>query len=187
MRSIYEQRVRFRRESGAVLLVGLVMVLLISIVALSAIRSSNLQEAMAGNMRNQNLAFQAAESALVVGEAEVNISVAAPKCNDLPTSTTCYLRISQLAQNSIIFLSDSAFDNMDRDSGVVLAGIAERPTFLIEELAVFTPAEGSGLEVGGGGNLTALAPYRITAKGTGLGDSSMAIVQSTYNRYANSD
>lgn len=43
MKHFHKQRISPSYESGAVLIVGLVMVLLISIVSLSAIRSSNLQ------------------------------------------------------------------------------------------------------------------------------------------------
>jgi hypothetical protein len=58
-------------QSGMVLLVALVMVGLMSIIAVAAIRGSNMQEAMAGNLRDRNLAFQSAEAGLRIGEANV--------------------------------------------------------------------------------------------------------------------
>lgn len=181
MKHFHKQRISPSYESGAVLIVGLVMVLLISIVSLSAIRSSNLQEAMAGNMRDRNMAFQAAESALVVGEAIVNVLNPAPVCSG---RASCFLRHAQLPQNSVIYLSDVAFDGLARESGLVLAGVETEPTFMIEELAKFKPADGSGQEQGGGGSLTELVPYRISAKGTGLGANSSVILLTTYNRFA---
>lgn len=175
-------RIYSKHESGAVLVVGLVMVLLISIIALSAIRSSNLQEAMAGNMRDKNIAFQAAESALVVGELDVDLKKSAPICNG---KATCYLRHSQAIEESVIYLDDTSFNNAARVAGIVLAGVEEKPTFIIEELTPFTPLDGSALEKGAG--LTDLLPYRITSRGTGLGPNSSVTLQSTYNRFANSD
>lgn len=58
-------------QSGAVLLVALVMLLLLTILGAAAMRDTNLQERMAGNMRDHNLAFQAAEAALRFAEQEV--------------------------------------------------------------------------------------------------------------------
>ncbi len=59
------------RQQGAVLIVGLIMVLLMTIVGLAAIRGTGLQEMMAGNMRDRNVAFQSAEAALSAGESFV--------------------------------------------------------------------------------------------------------------------
>src|SRR5690554_6705986 len=66
------QRLASSSQSGAVLIVGLVMVLLITIIGLAAERGSNMQEMMAGNMRDMNISFQNAESGLRIGESQVN-------------------------------------------------------------------------------------------------------------------
>lgn len=62
---------RMRTERGAVLIVALIMLVLVSIIAFSASRSSLLEERMAGNALESNRAFQAAEHALRVGEQAV--------------------------------------------------------------------------------------------------------------------
>lgn len=59
------------QQQGAVLLVALIMLLLLTIIGAAAMRDTNLQERMAGNMRDHNLAFQAAEAALRFAEQEV--------------------------------------------------------------------------------------------------------------------
>src|SRR5690606_41431153 len=59
-------------QNGAVLIVGLIMVLLITIIGLAAVRGSNMQEMMAGNMRDMNISFQNAEAGLRIGESQVN-------------------------------------------------------------------------------------------------------------------
>lgn len=56
-------------QRGAVLVVGLIILLILSLLGVQAMRSNVLQERMAGNMRERNLAFQAAEAALRLGEA----------------------------------------------------------------------------------------------------------------------
>lgn len=59
-----------RRESecGAVLLVSLVMLLLLTLIGLAGMRMVQLEERMAGNLRDRQMAFQAAEAALRAGE-----------------------------------------------------------------------------------------------------------------------
>ncbi len=64
------------RQRGAVLLVALIMLLLLTILGAAAMRDTNLQERMAGNMRDHNLAFQAAEAALRFAEQEVKTDYA---------------------------------------------------------------------------------------------------------------
>ncbi len=59
------------KQQGAVLIVSLLMLLVMTIIGLSAMRSTTLEEKMAGNYRNSNIAFQAAESALRDGENDL--------------------------------------------------------------------------------------------------------------------
>jgi type IV pilus assembly protein PilX len=52
------------RQRGVALVVSLVLLLLLTILAITAARTSSLQQRMAGNAQEQNSAFQAAESGL---------------------------------------------------------------------------------------------------------------------------
>jgi type IV pilus assembly protein PilX len=53
-----------QQQHGAVLVVALIMLMLLSLLALSSVRSSTMEEKMAGNTRDRNKAFQAAEAAV---------------------------------------------------------------------------------------------------------------------------
>lgn len=53
-----------RQQQGVVLVVSLLLLLLLTILAITAARTSSLQQRMAGNAQEQNVAFQAAESGL---------------------------------------------------------------------------------------------------------------------------
>ncbi len=53
-----------RQQQGVVLVVSLVLLLLLTILAITAARTSSLQQRMAANAQEQNVAFQAAESGL---------------------------------------------------------------------------------------------------------------------------
>jgi type IV pilus assembly protein PilX len=52
------------QQRGMVLVISLIMLLLMTLLAISASTSSSLQERMANNAQEANIAFQAAESAL---------------------------------------------------------------------------------------------------------------------------
>lgn len=64
------------KQRGMVLLIAMIMVLLMTIVGLAAIRGSGLQEMMAGNMRDMQLRFQAAEGGAATGEMTVRFDLA---------------------------------------------------------------------------------------------------------------
>ena len=53
-----------RRQRGMVLVVSLIILVVITLLAISAMRVTTLEERMAGNTRDRQLAFQAAEYAL---------------------------------------------------------------------------------------------------------------------------
>lgn len=59
---------RGESERGAVLLVALVMLLLLTLIGLAGMRMEQLEERMAGNLRDRQMAFQSAEAALSAGE-----------------------------------------------------------------------------------------------------------------------
>lgn len=68
-------------QSGAVLAISLIMLLLLTIIGVTGSQVTSLEEKMAGNMRDRNIAFQAAESALRDAERDVSNSVAASARN----------------------------------------------------------------------------------------------------------
>ena len=59
-------------QGGAALATALVMLLVLTIVGVSAFNTIALEETMAGNLREQNLALQAVESA--IRDAEINVA-----------------------------------------------------------------------------------------------------------------
>ena len=62
-------RLGAKRQSGAVLVIGLIILVVLTLLGVQGMRTNVAQERMAANMRERNVAFQAAESALRVGEA----------------------------------------------------------------------------------------------------------------------
>ncbi len=60
-----------RRQRGVVLIVSLILLLVVTLLAVSSMQGTVLEEKMAGNTRDRNLAFQTTESA--IREAETYI------------------------------------------------------------------------------------------------------------------
>ena len=58
------------RQKGAALIVSLVMLLLLTIVGVSSVRMTSMQERMAGNLQFRTTAFEWAEEAARFGEEE---------------------------------------------------------------------------------------------------------------------
>jgi Tfp pilus assembly protein PilX len=58
-------------QSGMALIISLIILLLLTLISVSAMKVNSLEEKMAGNDRNRNTAFQAAEAALRAGEARI--------------------------------------------------------------------------------------------------------------------
>lgn len=175
-------------QRGMVLIVGLVMVLLITIVGLSAIRGTGLQENMAGNMRDRNIAFQAAESVLREGETVVSpstpsVNLPAFKCT--AGSGAC-LDLNTAPEKSVIYMTEAEWDSVAKVSAMEIKDVADKPSYLLEELEMDIGAsaavEGSAIDVGGMMTTGDAKPYRVTAKGYGLSQDAEAILQSAYKR-----
>lgn len=56
------------KQTGSALIVSLLFLLILTILGVAGIQTTSMQERMSGNMRDRNMAFQAAEAALRGGE-----------------------------------------------------------------------------------------------------------------------
>lgn len=67
-----------RRQSGVVLPIVMILMVILGVLAVSGMDDTAMQERMAGNLRDREVAFQAAESALRMGEGliQANRSIA---------------------------------------------------------------------------------------------------------------
>ena len=60
-----------QKSQGSVLLVTLVLLLIMTVAGVTAIRMTSLEEKMSGNYLNQQMAFRAAEAALLEAENHI--------------------------------------------------------------------------------------------------------------------
>lgn len=168
------QMTSVKHQSGAVLFVGLIMVLVLSILVVASTRTTLLQQKMTANLRDKDLSFQAAESALRTAETYLqqtsvkNLSVAFDNANGL----------YQFNQERRLEDVDSWSDVNSKEVDGAYYQIRQKPVYLIEELPPII-ALGNTLESGKPVNSHY---YRVTSKSMGGTDSSVTILQSTYKK-----
>ncbi|WP_198295681.1 pilus assembly PilX family protein [Imhoffiella purpurea] len=157
-----------RQQKGAVLMISLILLVLLTIIGITAILSSSLDERMAANARARNLAFQAAESALRQGERFV-LESAWDKLKD---------DVSSQHPNPD---DDDAWTNINWDKQKVYTGpigdgtddVVARPSYVIEKLT----ATGSSLT---GRDMTGI--YRVTAYGQGSTATAVVVLERIVRR-----
>ncbi len=166
------------QQRGIALVVGLLMLVILAIISISAISTTTLDESMAGNMRDRELAFQAAESAL--RHAESQLAVLPFSCGhaDVAPPAASYIDVVA-ADSSTLRIWDRAAsgtpDPWDDDSWVHataynndLMGVAEQPRYVVEQLT-YDATDNS-------------AVYRVTARGVGSSPVSRSVVQSHFRK-----
>jgi len=157
-------------QQGVVLVVSLVILLVMTLIGISAMKVTGLEEKMAGNSRNMNIAFQSAESAL--REAEKALATGTlPVFNG---TNGLYKATSPQKWESVAW-SDNT--KVAVYTGDTLSGVKSKPAYIIEELS--TLARSGTIEAGVPG---VARYYRITARGTGSDDNSVVMLQSVFKR-----
>lgn len=165
-----------KKQSGAVLAISLIMLLLLTLIGTTGMSVTSLEEKMAGNMRDRNLAFQAAESALVAGEiaaATATPTIACPGTNPdgyyLPLDQDCNgtKETTPVWDNSATWTTDGKFvkfNNDDNAGTIDLTALSDHPRYIIEYMGHCAASCGKR--------------YRITARATGGSINSIVMVQS---------
>lgn len=174
-------------QRGMVLLVGVVLLMVISLVALAGMRASILEERMAANLRLQNLALQGAEAALREGERwlaaidarDENLLPRDALCDANPEN--CVYGLEALGGADRIDLTCSDADALWQGEAVrsydtEINGLEAAPRYLIEDLNRREPDDLSDPGAGG------YDFYRLTAWAAGQGAASCIVLQTTYKK-----
>ena len=167
------------RQRGVVLAVSLIMLLVITLLGVTAMQSTLLQERMAGNVREVNMAFQAAEAALRDGEKVLAaLTVRPTTCSTAPCSSVWARDVlaEPAAQTATWWTTNGQEYGADATQEIT-EGVAADPYFVIEELD-FIPDSlrlGHGVPVG-------RHYYRTAAHGVSASETSRSVVESTFVR-----
>ncbi|MCV6610880.1 MAG: PilX N-terminal domain-containing pilus assembly protein [Amphritea sp.] len=159
------------RQQGAVLIVSLIILIVMTVIGLAGMEITSLEEKMAGNIRDRNIAFQAAESALISGEDYLESQVLLPSFTG---SNGLYQRDADLWESinwsdasKVVAVSTAGFGNL-----------AERGAYYIED--VQAAASSDSLELGVPSDNRRF--YRVTARAVGQTESAEVILQTVYKR-----
>lgn len=171
-------------QEGMVLITGMIFMVVLTLIVVASMRTTILEERMAGNARDNDLAFQAAEAALRAGE---QVLTAASLENFMATSPA-YLAVDtgtpKMRDERYWMNTDATHNHNWATNSLALssspAGVVEAPRFVVEELPPI-PGGGSG-SLKGPAPLPDSAIFRVTARGVGGNPSTVVYLQTTYRR-----
>lgn len=169
---------RKQKQQGAVLMVSLMILTVLTLLSVTAMSMSGLQEKMAGNIKDKTTALQAAEAALRQGEEYLNCMDTAPTpCPN--TATACASGIwdrnadkvnDLLTKDHSWWITNARLYTVNicgrTSAAPAISGVAAQPRYLIEYITSDVA--------------TGKYYYRVTARGTGGNNAAEAIVQSVY-------
>lgn len=148
--------------------------------------TTSLEEKMAGNMKDRNLAFQAAETALLAGERWYEVQSTKPVFPDTTHGLYVTDATSAVSNWDSINWSNNVVaypctPTLTSSCGSGVSKVNTQPKYIIEDLGELPETKGSIVsptDYKGKGSSIA----RITARGTGGTDAAVSMVQSTYAR-----
>lgn len=154
---------------GATLIVGMILLLLMTVLALVSLKSIRTDERMAGNLQDDYLAFQAAEAALRDGETLLSD----PDLHFPAPSEGRYLFDPDEVRSPFSFTTSNAHE-YQRSLGAVI----QPPRYIMERMEPYAE-RGPSLrpQPWGRGYY-----YRITAIGFGASPTTRVVLQTTYKR-----
>lgn len=166
-------------QRGAVLVTSMLLLLVLTIIGVTVMQMSRMQERMAGNSRDVNLAFQAAEGALRNAEAFIGAQETRPAtCSTAP----CEVWVEGEPDPTLPIANQDATwwaANGQAYGQEAIDGLAEDPAAVIEELG-FVRTDGGvvmGQDPPDGRDF-----YRVTSRSTGGSGQAEVVLQSTYTR-----
>lgn len=168
---------QINQQKGATLIVGLVLLLLLTMVGMSGLNVSTMQEKMSGSMRDRQIAFQSAEAALRIGEDFVATTA------NLSTTVFGVIDSNNLGGGV------DYWDTFDWEAAAMqpvdsneVKGVAVQPYFVVEKLGNptdDTPTPGKEI---GYTQVNSTTLYRVTSLGVGASTNAEAILQSTIEK-----
>ena len=166
-----------KNTQGVALVMGLLILLVMTIIGAAAMESSSLEERMAGNALDINVAFQAAEAAL--DDAE-NYSKTTLKMAHFSALGQSGLYPEQNAGTLIWETIDWEAVGSTRNASSTISGVHENPTYILEYLQQIVYED--PINQGGYDEQATLGPHiiRITSRGKGASENSSVLLQSTY-------
>ncbi len=172
-------------QKGIALFISLVLLLVLTIIGVSSVQSTSLEERMARNAHDSVLAFQAAEMAL--RQAEEWLVANAPEAADFSNGgagglwTAAPFGVNPRWENAGVWSAGSSVQ-----VAVALGNVESQPRYMIEFLATIDQTANQ-YEVGQGYPVLneTINIFRVTARGVGGSDTAQVLLQSSFGLIAN--
>jgi type IV pilus assembly protein PilX len=167
---------RFQRhQRGAVLVISLIMLLVMTLIGITGMQSSSMEEKMVSNVRDIDLSFQAAEAALREAEASLQAVV----LDEFDGSNVGLYQPAAAGDPPLWEQSSTWSAGGYVPYSKTLSYLSEQPKYIIEELSPIPDPKGS---VAADEPLPDTRVYRVTARGLGGGDKAITILQAAFKR-----
>jgi type IV pilus assembly protein PilX len=166
--------IAYKRQQGIVLVVSLVILVLVTLLSVSSMKNTVLQEKMTGNYKERNSAFQAAEAGLRGGENYLLTTSVLP----IFDSSTAGLYQPTSSGNARWDLVNWLNVGEVVSYTGTLTDIATTPKYILEEIPP-VPSPGGSKETG---VAQENKYYRVTSQAVGNTNNAVVILQSTYKR-----
>ena len=172
------------RQTGAALLVCLILLVPLLMLSLSAMETALLGERMASGAIDQSRAFQSAEAALEAAESWLAAQEEIPQASADGGGRVWAEGVLSSASDGALWWNASGLDlAWWRSNGTAIptdSSLAENARFIIEQYRFIR--DGESIELGAGTPRSLIAYHRVTALGVGRRSSSRVLLQSTYVR-----
>jgi len=162
-----------RGQMGVALVTALIFLIILTLLGVTAMQTTTLEEKMAGNVRDLNLAFQAGEAALREGEQRLQAAV----LPDFDGADGLH-QPGDLAQPNL-WQQETIWNSAAAVYSETLTDVAEPPRYIVEELA---PIPDTGGSLAADKPIPDVQVYRVSARGVGGSPSTVVILQTTYRR-----
>jgi type IV pilus assembly protein PilX len=155
------------RQRGVTLIVALIFLAILMLLGVTVAQTSSMEERMAGNTRDRDLALQSAEAALKAADTAMK---ALPKdaAGKITTvfdgSTAGYVAYNPANASNAAYWNAYNWSGASQTAATSLSQVAQQPRYVIEKLpdAVTTQR------------------FRVTARGVGASTSTVVILQAGY-------
>lgn len=172
------------RQRGMVLAIVLILLLVMTIIGLTAAQSTALQERMSGNQRDRNIAFQSAEYTLRLAQADM---LAAQWTNFLqdtgglytydPTALNpLYQTVNWNSPSSVLTVGGS-----QTGAGPLLSDVpaTNQPEFIIEQMPPVAAPGGNLSQMQYSNGVPPVQVYQVYTRATGGDTNAQVMLQAT--------
>ncbi len=171
--------INYHSQRGAALVVSLIILLAMTLLAITSMKSSSTEVAMAGNLRESGLTFQAAEAGLRSAENVIETTVSNSSFDGSTVS-----RLGEFDPDPDYTATASWTNATDANINLTSVGVSTPPQYIVKYLGKNAANPLGLINIGGGyGENTIgkiVSVYRATARGNGQTGNTFRVLQSHY-------